>query len=232
MPHAHQGHAGCLVRRSLTRLYALQLMRAAKAAGHPRDCIAAAIVVAAQSHAHQVRKLDGSPYVVHPLQVATLVCQWGGSLNDVLVAILHDVLEDTPHSAAEQAQQIAREFGEAVLRGVMALSQNPALPQRHIRRAEAQQRLLDSLPWAGPGLGACKLADRLHNTITAAHLSGTAWQELRQENRQFYIPLAQRLGAVGVAQGLTSLDGPTPPAPPAHFVDWALAHQSPWLSPV
>lgn len=52
-------------------------------------------------HAHQVlmdhrRKYDGSPYIGHPMAVAEMVAEFGGTDEMVAAALLHDTLEDTP----------------------------------------------------------------------------------------------------------------------------------------
>jgi (p)ppGpp synthase/HD superfamily hydrolase len=52
-------------------------------------------------HAHQVlmdhrRKYDGTPYISHPMAVAQMVAEFGGTDEMVAAALLHDTLEDTP----------------------------------------------------------------------------------------------------------------------------------------
>ncbi|QDT10470.1 HD domain-containing protein [Planctomycetes bacterium K23_9] len=50
-----------------------------------------AIEIAVTAHKGQTRK-DGSPYVLHPLRLMMAV----GSDAEKIVAVLHDVVEDTP----------------------------------------------------------------------------------------------------------------------------------------
>lgn len=52
-------------------------------------------------HAHQVlmdhhRKYTGTPYIEHPMAVAKMVAEFGGSDEMIAAALLHDTLEDTP----------------------------------------------------------------------------------------------------------------------------------------
>jgi (p)ppGpp synthase/HD superfamily hydrolase len=51
--------------------------------------------IAARAHDGQLRKYTGEHYILHPMAVAELVKQAGGSLEMQAAALLHDVLEDT-----------------------------------------------------------------------------------------------------------------------------------------
>lgn len=68
-----------------------------------------ALAVAANLHRGQTR-WDGSPYICHPMRVAL-------AFNDVhhmIVAILHDVIEDTPMELDEMRIMFGNEVTEAV----------------------------------------------------------------------------------------------------------------------
>lgn len=71
------------------------------------DLVARARALAARAHAGQVDKA-GAPYIGHPGRVAVHVAQHAGA-GDLeaarAVAWLHDVVEDTPVTLAELAQQ-------------------------------------------------------------------------------------------------------------------------------
>lgn len=73
----------------------------------------AAVALAAQAHATQVRKGSGTPYIAHPLGVASLVLEFGGDEEQAIAGLLHDVLED---SGAHHAEQICDQFGARVLK--------------------------------------------------------------------------------------------------------------------
>jgi len=51
--------------------------------------------VATVAHSGQVRKSDGSPYIVHPYMCALKLMQYDCSEEVVAAALTHDVLEDT-----------------------------------------------------------------------------------------------------------------------------------------
>ena len=58
--------------------------------------IAAATNLALSAHSGQVRKYTGEAYFAHPMRVAASVeALYPGNPHAVLIAILHDVVEDT-----------------------------------------------------------------------------------------------------------------------------------------
>lgn len=75
-----------------------------------------AIALATTLHRGQVDKA-GKPYIEHPLRVMQSV---EGGETEKTVAVLHDVLEDTPITY----EDLRREFGETVADAVKALSRN------------------------------------------------------------------------------------------------------------
>lgn len=77
-----------------------------------------ALEVASTYHSGQVRKFDGSPYIQHPQAVAQLVADNGGSIEQRVAALLHDVVEDTDATL----EDIRRIFGKTVAEIVDALS--------------------------------------------------------------------------------------------------------------
>lgn len=70
-----------------------QPMTPALRIGHDR--LAQAAAIACSYHVAQVRKGTEIPYVSHLLQVAGLVLEYGGTLEQAAAGMLHDVLEDT-----------------------------------------------------------------------------------------------------------------------------------------
>lgn len=56
---------------------------------------------AKKAHNGQLRKYTDEDYIVHPIEVARLVKLHGGNRDLQAVALLHDVLEDTPVTSAE-----------------------------------------------------------------------------------------------------------------------------------
>ena len=77
-----------------------------------------ALSLALEAHAGQIRKGTENalglplPYITHPVAVATLVQRYGGKEDQVIAALLHDVLED---GGPQWADPIRDAFGGQVL---------------------------------------------------------------------------------------------------------------------
>lgn len=71
---------------------------------------AKAIQTALKAHEHQVRKIDATPYVIHPLEVGMLLSKYGLSDDIVIAGILHDTVEDTALTLSD----IEENFGETI----------------------------------------------------------------------------------------------------------------------
>ncbi|WP_342417116.1 HD domain-containing protein [Paenibacillus sp. FSL R10-2782] len=78
--------------------------------------IETAIATAAQAHQGQTDK-GGQPYIFHPLQVMNRV----EHMDEKIVAVLHDVLEDT-EVTADQLKEAG--FGKHIIEAVEGLTRN------------------------------------------------------------------------------------------------------------
>lgn len=85
-----------------------------------------AVIDAAQLAAlyHGDQRYGRHPYIVHPLAVADQVGQRGGSIEQIVAAILHDTVEDTDLTL----DVIRLAFGPEVAAIVGALTHDPAVP--------------------------------------------------------------------------------------------------------
>lgn len=219
----------CQIPRGSARVWALRLCQAARKRGFALNRIKIGILLGANAHAGQERSADGSPYVSHPLQVALLVCHWGGSEDQVLAALNHDAAEDGPLGPDLTLHQLDAELGSNVAALVQILTKNSEL-DRADRVRDAHTRLLHGLSIHGTGLAAIRLADRAHNTSTAAHLPATKLQRLSEENAALFAPLARQIGAHGLADYL--LAGPMVwwPTVAEPFCNNLLQHQPAFIS--
>lgn len=94
------------------------------------DKIPLAIDFATRAHDGTARRWTNEPYINHPLRVASLISDAMMPNDAVVVALLHDVLEDTTASAAELmgirgdtlGQEIAKLFGPWVYNRVAMLT--------------------------------------------------------------------------------------------------------------
>jgi hypothetical protein len=76
-----------------------------------------AIQIAAEAHTGQVDKA-GAPYILHPLRVMLRV----ESYEDRIVAVLHDVVEDSKWTLDDLR---AEGFSDAIITGVDAVTRRP-----------------------------------------------------------------------------------------------------------
>lgn len=126
-----------------------------------------ALQLAIEAHAGQVRKGTENtaglalPYITHPVAVAALVQRYGGTEDQVIAALLHDVLED---GGPQWAQPIREAFGAEVLELVEFCTDG--LPDEAGRKPpwrERKEAYLEHLREAdGPGL-LVSASDKLAN---------------------------------------------------------------------
>ncbi len=76
------------------------------------SAIFAAVRFAADAHAGQFRKGSRVPYLIHPLNVAKILLDYGCSDDLAIAGLLHDTVEDTDVTVEE----IREIFGDAVAR--------------------------------------------------------------------------------------------------------------------
>ena len=112
--------------------------------------------LAAQCHAQQQRKSDGSPYINHLIEVVDMLVNIAHvqDENELCAAALHDSIEDTRITKG----QIANEFGICVLEMVEALTDNKTLSL-----TERRASILEKLPCEATSVQRIKLADICSN---------------------------------------------------------------------
>lgn len=123
--------------------------------------ISAAFALAALVHEKQKRKSTDIPYISHPMAVAAQVAVWGGSEDQFIAALLHDVVED---GGAQYMPVIDEHFGKHVLDLVMACSD--AAPQRGQPKGawiERKEKYIANLRSAADEVLLISAADKWHN---------------------------------------------------------------------
>jgi len=86
-----------------------------------KEKINKALIFARQKHDWVYRRDNVTPYIYHPILVATYCMEFdSSSVEDVCACILHDVLEDT----STPSDEISRLFGEQCCQKVLVLSKN------------------------------------------------------------------------------------------------------------
>lgn len=158
------------------------------------DTSAAELVCRAFNFAYQLhqgqRRASGEPYIAHPVAVAGLLRDLGGSAAMVAAGFLHDVIEDTTVTP----EQLETEFGPEVrqlVEGVTKLSKINF--SKTERQAESFRRMFLAMA-QDIRVIFVKLADRLHNMRTLEYLPEEKRRRIAQETRDVFAPLANRLG--------------------------------------
>lgn len=128
-----------------------------------------AVNFAARKHKDQRRKdAAASPYVNHPIALATVLVEEGGVLDvDILCgALLHDTIEDTDATKDELTDQ----FGEAIAEIVCEVTDDKSLGKAMRKRAQ-----IEHAPQLSPQARAIKLADKICNLRDVAECPPTDW---------------------------------------------------------
>jgi GTP pyrophosphokinase len=171
---------------------------------HPEanlEMIQRGYVASAKFHKGQVR-MNGEPYLTHPLEVANILAEIRLDAVTVTAGLLHDVLEDT----LMKPEELKKQFGDEVyqiVQGVTKISQ-VQLASRHEKQAENFRKML--LAMVGDiRVLLVKLADRLHNMRTLQYLPPEARERISLETLEIYSPLAHRLGMAKIRGELEDL---------------------------
>ena len=170
---------------------------------HPEalEMIQRGYVASAKFHKGQLR-MNGEPYLTHPLEVANILAELKLDAVTVTAGLLHDVLEDTLMSSDELRKQFGEEIFQ-IVDGVTKISQ-VQFSSRHEKQAENFRKML--LAMVGDiRVLFVKLADRLHNMRTLQYLPADRRERISQETLEIYAPLAHRLGMARIRGELEDL---------------------------
>ena len=126
--------------------------------------IEAAWIYAVVAHGDQVRKYTGVPYITHCLEVASIVAEATDTPEAICAALLHDVIEDTPNTAADL---LTAGFNETTVQMVVELTDvAPPAPGLNRKKRKALER--QHLAAGSPLTQTVKLADIISNTSSIA----------------------------------------------------------------
>lgn len=125
--------------------------------------IDAAYEFAAMAHLGQTRKYTGDPYIVHPVAVAAMVKEKGGTSEMVAAALLHDTVEDCDVTI----DRIDELFGPVVALYVLELTDvytSERFPQ--LNRATRKTMEANRMAHVSDEAKQIKLCDMIDNTST------------------------------------------------------------------
>ena len=108
-----------------------------------------------EQHTDQRQKVNGRPYVEHPVLVAADVAEAGFEPEMVAAALLHDIVEDSDVTV----EDLRERFGDRVADLIDAMTDTAEVSD-YERRKEIHRRRVSA---AGPEAAAIFAADKLNN---------------------------------------------------------------------
>lgn len=163
------------------------------------DIFEQALCFATEKHSGQIRKMANTPYILHPIEVASIVGTMTDDKELLAAAVLHDTVEDTDTTLEE----IKEKFGRRVSLLVMTETENkredkPEAETWEIRKEETliilehTKDIAVKMMWLG---------DKLSNIRSFAReyrkRGDELWQDLNQKDpkRQawYYLKIAKCL---------------------------------------
>lgn len=158
------------------------------------------------AHAAQFRKGSRIPYLYHLISVAGLVLEYGGSEDQAIAGLLHDVLEDC---GADHEAVIRAQFGDAVAEivndctdGTQESKGAAGTPEEKVANwTERKQAYVAHIREESTGSLLVTACDKLHNArAIVADLQGDAGEQVferftagRKGTLQYYQAIAEVL---------------------------------------
>ena len=124
------------------------------------NVIEKAIGFAVKAHAGALRKGTNLPYILHPMEAASIAAQLTDDQEIIAATVLHDTIEDTETSA----EDIRKEFGARV---ASLVSSNTENKRRELPAADTwlirKQETVEHLKTASRAVKTVVFADKLSN---------------------------------------------------------------------
>ena len=143
-----------------------------------------ALVFAACKHEGQTRKGAAIPYITHPIAVAMLVHEHGGSEDEVVGALLHDTVEDC--GGLPVLEEIRELFGDTVAAIVDGMTDSY---DRDGEKWETRkQRYIDRIGVSDASVRLVAVCDKLHNArsilVDYEQIGAEIWNRFRGGKEQ------------------------------------------------
>lgn len=138
------------------------------------------------------KRMDGSPYITHPLHAAMILSQLHVDEDTLVACLLHDVPEDTDQTLST----IEKNFGKKVAFLVDGVTKLSKVKYRH----DMVERQIESLKKfflhsaRDLRIILIKLADRLHNLQTLQFVRKEKQLRIAKETMEIYVAIADLLG--------------------------------------
>jgi guanosine-3',5'-bis(diphosphate) 3'-pyrophosphohydrolase len=143
-----------------------------------------------KAHDGQYRKSE-EPYIIHPVEVASVLAELNGDKQTIAAGLLHDVLEDCDVKPKEMEEAFGKDVRQ-IVEGVTKLGKF-SFSSKEERQAENFRKLIVAIA-EDVRVVLVKLADRLHNMRTLDHMNPRKQAEIARETLEIFAPLANRFG--------------------------------------
>lgn len=154
------------------------------------ELIKRAYIFSKEAHCSQKRK-EGTPYIIHPLEVANILTDMRLDSATIAAGLLHDTIEDTVISHDDIKSIFSPEIAFMV-DALTKLNIVEAVSKEDVQAENFRKMLLAMSKDVRVIL--IKFADRLHNMRTIQFLPEHKKKTIASETLDIYAPLANRLG--------------------------------------
>lgn len=153
------------------------------------------------NHEGQLRK-SGEPYIIHPINVALILCELKAGPHTIAAGLMHDLIEDTDVTF----QDIELKFGHEAASLVEGVTKIGMMKFSTASEAEIenQKKLIIGMI-RDVRVIIIKLADRLHNMRTLNNLPIEKQKKIANETLEIFAPVAHRLGMYNIKSELEDL---------------------------
>lgn len=162
-----------------------------------------AFALAEKAHAGHTR-YSGEPYLNHLAAVGAKLAEMGMGARTIAAGLLHDTIEDTDVTP----ELVREEFGDEVLFLVDGVTKLSSVRYYGSDRHNESLRKLFVATSQDIRVLIIKLADRLHNMQTLAHVPKEKQLRIARETLEIYVPVAHRLGMGRIRKELEDLAFP------------------------
>lgn len=167
-----------------------------------RDMVVQAFWFAKEAHQAQ-KRFSGEPYFTHPIAATQILLTIRPDIETICACLLHDVIEDTPVTAAE----IRKAFGDKVgflCEGVEKVSKVNLKEDQKGQKLETIKKLFMAVA-EDIRVIFIKLADRIHNLQTLGAVRPEKRRRIARESLEIYAPTAGQLGLFAFKQQIEDL---------------------------
>ncbi len=148
------------------------------------------------------KRSSGEPYILHPIEVATILAEYKLDTVTIATGLLHDTVEDT----VTTVEEIQKHFGAEIAGLVEGLTKISKITFHTSEEKQAENFRKMILAMAKDiRVILVKLADRLHNMRTLQHLPPEKQVLIAGETLDIYGPIANRLGLSELKRELEDL---------------------------